>query len=198
MEAAATNAIERELLDAARQGDEHVSRELVDRLYPLVLSIVRRNLPRAESEEDITQDIFLKVFSRLHQYAAKQPFEHWVSRIALNTCYDRLRRQEKRPVVTYNELGVDESLYLDHAQSPSSQPTEGGPALAREVLAKLFTALKPREQMVIRLLDLEEKTVAETCALTGWGASRVRVTAMRARRKLGQTLQELEQTPPHV
>ncbi|MGJ8698236.1 MAG: RNA polymerase sigma factor [Verrucomicrobiaceae bacterium] len=194
----AVNSITGDFLAAARQGDERVSRELVDRLYPLVISIVRKNLPRNESEEDLAQDIFLKIFSHLHQFAGKQPFEHWVSRIALNTCYDRLRRQEKRPVMTYAELGADEATFLDQAHAPGNPSSEGGPTLAREILEKLFTFLKPRERMIIQLLDLEEKTVAETAALTGWGASRIRVTAFRARRKLGHALEQLEQTPRHV
>ena len=59
-------------------------------------------------------------------------------------------------------------------------------------LEKLLATLKPRERTVIQLLDLEERTVQETCNLTGWGASKVKVTAMRARRKLREQLQRLE------
>ena len=80
---------------------------------------------------------------------------------------------------------------FDQALSTS---IEGTPGLAHEVLEKLFTALKPKEQMIIRLLDLEEKSVNEVCMLLDWKASRVRVTAMRARRKLGLALESLEQS----
>jgi len=189
-----TTNITSEILSAVRGGDEAVSRQLVDLLYPLVISIVRNHLPRTESEEDLSQEIFMKLFSRLHQYRSRQPFEHWVSRIALNTCYDHLRRQRTRRLVTYNELGTEEVAFLENnLRAPRTTPREGGHRLGRELLDKLFTALKPREQMVVRLLDLEEKSVEEVCSLTGWGASRVRVTAMRARRKLSETLQRLEQ-----
>lgn len=182
-----------DILAAVRGGDEAISRQLVEQLYPLVISIVRNHLPRTESEEDLSQEIFMKMFSRLHQYSHRQPFEHWVSRIALNTCYDRLRRQRTRRLVTYNELGTEEVAFLENSlRAPRTTPTEGGHQLGRELLEKLFTALKPREQMVVRLLDLEEKSVADVCSLTGWGASRVRVTAMRARRKLAEALQRLE------
>lgn len=187
-----------EILAAVRGGDQVVSRQVVEMLYPLVISIVRNHLPRSEAEEDLSQEIFLKVFSRLEQFSATQPFEHWVSRIALNTCYDRLRRQKARRVTTFSDLGAEEAAFLErslHGTRTRSQPPEGGRELALDLLAKLFTALKPREQMVVRLLDLEEKSVAEVCALTGWGASRVRVTAMRARRKLSETLTRLEQDP---
>jgi RNA polymerase sigma-70 factor (ECF subfamily) len=62
----------------------------------------------------------------------------------------------------------------------------------RELLDQLIATLNPREQIVIRLLDLEEKTVQDTCNLTGWGASKIKVTAMRARRKLSEQLKKLE------
>ena len=75
-------------------------------------------------------------------------------------------------------------------------PVEGGRELAVELLGKLFAALNPREQMVVRMIDLQEMSVAEVCEMTGWQASRVRVTAMRARRKLNKTLERLEGANP--
>lgn len=188
-----SQTVSQEILDAVRGGDQGASRTLVDMLYPQVISIVRNHLPRSEAEEDIVQDVFMKVFAKMASYAGRQPFVHWVSRIALNTCYDRLRRQKRRRVVGFSEMGMDEAEFLELAmvgEAPRSR--EGGPGLARDLLDKLFASLKPREQMVVRMLDLEEKSVAEVCSLTGWGESKVRVSAMRARRKLGDTLARLE------
>ncbi len=186
-------AVTPEILEAVRRDDQDAARLLVEMLYPLVISIVRNHLPRREAEEDLCQEVFMKMFARLQQYSGPQPFEHWVSRIALNTCYDRLRRQKTRRVASFADLGADESEFLERALGGSHEtPAEGGRSLAADLLAKLFEALKPREQMVIRMLDLEEKSVAEVCKLTGWGASRVRVTAMRARRKLEERLRQLE------
>lgn len=190
-----------EILEAVRRGDQTVCRDVVDMLYPLVISIVRNHLPRTEAEEDLTQEIFMKMFSKLNQYSGKQPFEHWVSRIALNTCYDRLRRQKSRRVTSFSELGAEESDFLERSLNEEEidySPQEGGRTLALDLLNKLFENLKPREQMVIRMLDLEEKSVAEVCELTGWGASRVRVTAMRGRRKLSDSLARLEQSNPSL
>ena len=56
----------------------------------------------------------------------------------------------------------------------------------------MISTLNPREQIVIRLLDLEERSVRDISELTGWGSSKIKVTAMRARRKLANRLHQLE------
>ena len=77
-------------LERVRQRDQVAARELVDHLYPLVIRIVRSHLPRRVAEEDLAQEIFLKMFTRLDQYKGAVDFSHWVSRIAVTT---RLRRR---------------------------------------------------------------------------------------------------------
>jgi RNA polymerase sigma-70 factor (ECF subfamily) len=177
----------------ARGGDEGACRELVEHLYPTVIKIVRRHLPRRDEEEDLAQEVFMKVFAKLDRFSGKEPIAHWVSRIAVNTCFDRLRRQRVRPVMNFAELDLDEAEFLERALSESaSAPSDASPEAAGELLEKLFASLNPREETVIRLLDLHEFSVQETCNQTGWGASKVKVTAMRARRKLKAALQRLE------
>ena len=79
---------------------------------------------------------------------------------------------------------------MHEQQTPDD--TDTSPESAGELIEKLLQSLNPREQMAIRLLDLEERSVQEVCDLTGWGASKVKVTAMRARRKLTKALERLE------
>ena len=71
---------------------------------------------------------------------------------------------------------------------------EAGDALAaRELVHRLLEQLKPDDRLVIQLLDLEQKTIAEISALTGWNQSLVKVRAFRARRKLQKLFRELEE-----
>ena len=79
-----------------REHDEAASRALVERLYPLVSRVVRANLPRRDEPEDLMQGVFLKMFSKLEQFRGEVP-RAWVSRLALTTCLDQLRRQKVRP-----------------------------------------------------------------------------------------------------
>jgi RNA polymerase sigma-70 factor (ECF subfamily) len=181
-------------LDLVRERDQAAARALVDHLYPLVIRIVRAHLPRRVAEEDLAQDIFLKMFTRLEQYKGAVPFPHWVSRIAVTTCIDQLRAQKRRPEFRWADLSENEAGVLDAVMTNENDVEAGDALAARELVHKLLAQLKPDDRMVIQLLDLEQKTIAEISGLTGWSQSLVKVRAFRARRKLQKLFKELEQT----
>lgn len=180
-------------LALVRDRDQAAARALVDHLYPLVIRIVRAHLPRRVAEEDLAQDIFLKMFTRLEQYQGAVPFSHWVSRIAVTTCIDQLRAQKRRPEFRWADLSENEADVLDAVMTNENDVAAGDALAARELVHKLLDQLKPDDRLVIQLLDLEQKTIAEISALTGWSQSLVKVRAFRARRKLQKLFQELEQ-----
>src|ERR1700748_1465573 len=125
-------------LDRVRQRDQAASRALVEHLYPLVIRIIRAHLPRRVAEEDLAQDIFLKMFTRLEQYQGNVPFSHWVSRIAVTTCIDQLRAQKRRPEFRWADLSENEAEVLD-AVLTNDRDVEAGDALAaRELVHKLL------------------------------------------------------------
>ncbi len=173
-------------------GDQEAAATMVEQLYTHVMRIVRSHLPRATDEQDISQDIFMKVFSRLETWRGDQPLTHWVARIAVNACYDRLRRQKSRPEVRFADLSEDEAAFLENTFSGGDQADAPRDSDGSEVVEKLLATLNATEQTVLRLLDMEQKSVQEITELTGWGASKIKVTAMRARRKLNETLKRLE------
>jgi RNA polymerase sigma-70 factor (ECF subfamily) len=179
-------------LERVRRRDQAAARELVDHLYPLVIRIVRSHLPRRVPEEDLAQDIFLKMFTRLEQYQGNVPFPHWISRIAVTTCIDQLRAQKRRPEFRWADLSENEAEMLDHVMTDERDVAPGDALAARELVQKLLAQLKPDDRLVIQLLDLDQKTIAEISASTGWNQTLVKVRAFRARRKLQKLFQELQ------
>ena len=179
-------------LARVRLRDQAACRQLVEQLYPLVSRIVRSHLPRRVAEEDLAQDIFLKMFTRLEQYQGNVPFPHWVSRIAVTTCIDQLRAQKRRPEFRWADLSENEAQVLDNVLTNERDVLPGQAMAARELVDKLLGQLKPDDRLVIQLLDLEQKTIAEISGLTGWNQTLVKVRAFRARRKLQKLFQELQ------
>jgi RNA polymerase sigma factor (sigma-70 family) len=179
-------------LERVRQRDQAAARQLVDQLYPLVIRIVRSHLPRRVLEEDLAQEIFMKMFTRIEQFQGAVPFPHWVSRIAVTTCIDHLRAQKRRPEFRWADLSEGEADVLDAVMTNENEVAPDEAMAAHELVHKLLAQLKPEDQMVTRLLDLEQKTISEICAITGWNGSLVKVRAFRARRKLRKLFESLE------
>ncbi len=186
-------------LARARQGDPEASRLLVEALYPQVIRIVRSHLPARTAEEDLAQEVFLKMFGRLDQYQERGgvPFEHWLSRLAVRTCLDALRAERRRPELRWSDLPEEQSAWLEFMLVDEAALPDTAPASARDLLEKLLSQLTPDDRLVISLLDLEEKSVREISQLTGWNVPVVKVRAFRARRKLRKLAETFKQDNPH-
>jgi RNA polymerase sigma-70 factor (ECF subfamily) len=180
-------------LRGVRERDQDAARRLVEHLYPQVIRIVRAHLPRRVLEEDLAQEVFMKMFTRLEQYQGAVPFPHWVSRIAVTTCIDHLRAQKRRPEFRWADLPEKEAEVLDHVLTSDAAPEAGEALAAKELVGKLLDQLKPDDRLVLQLLDLEQKTLVEIRALTGWNTTLIKVRAFRARRKLRTLFEELKQ-----
>jgi len=183
-------------LDRVRKRDQIAARELVEFLHPLVIRIVRAHLPRRVAEEDLAQEIFLKMFTRMDQYQGSVPFTHWVSRIAVTTCIDQLRAQKRRPELRMADLSETESDFLERGITNENDVAPDDALAAKEIVQKLMEMLKPEDRLVIQYLELEQKSIAEISALTGWNQTLVKVRAFRARRKLQRFYQELKENEP--
>lgn len=179
------------LVPAVLQEDEAAARELVRRLHPLVSKLVRSHRPRRAAEEDLCQMIFIKIFHKLPQWSGKVPLEHWVSRVAINTCLNQIQSEKVRPELRYADLSEEEVAVVQNLASTPAELAPGMSLGARDLVDHLLRALKPRERLVIDLFYLQQLTVAEIQERTGWNASLVKVRAFRARQKMRQQLARL-------
>jgi RNA polymerase sigma-70 factor, ECF subfamily len=179
-------------LARVREQDQEAARSLVEYLYPTVIRIVRRHLPRRAAEEDLAQDIFVKVFEKLDQFQGGVPLEHWVSRIAVNHCLNAIRAQKVRPEWRMADLSEDQAAALDAATAGREQSPDPAHLMgARELVEMLLGALSPKDRLLIRMLEIDGLSIEEVRAATGWSATLIRVRAFRARRRLNRQFGEL-------
>jgi len=179
------------LVEAALRHDDEAARELVRRLYPLVAKIVRGHRPRRTSEEDLCQMIFIKMFQKLNQFSAKVPLEHWVSRIAVNTCLNQIASEKVRPELRHADLSEEEQAVVQNLAASSEELAPDRQFASRQLVEHLLDLLKPAERLVIDLLYLQQRSVAEIRQLTGWSTSLIKVRAFRARRKMKDQLNKI-------
>jgi len=179
------------LVNAALQNDDEAARELVRRLYPLVARIVRAHRSRRTAEEDICQMIFIKVFQKLPQFSGKVPLEHWVSRVAVNTCLNQIESEKVRPEVRHADLSIEEQAVIENLASSTDELPPDQRFASRQLVEHLLTTLKPVERLAIDLLYLQGRSVEEIRKITGWSAALVKVRAFRARQRMKQQLAKI-------
>src|SRR5437016_10958707 len=172
------------LVNAALQNDDEAARKLVRRLYPLVARIVRAHRPRRTAEEDICQMIFIKVFQKLSQFSGNVPLEHWVSRVAVNTCLNQIESEKVRPELRHADLSDEEQAVIENLASSSEELAPDQRVASRQLVEHLLAALKPVERLAIDLLYLQGRSVEEIRKITGWSAALVKVRAFRARQQM--------------
>ena len=176
---------------SVQQGDEAAARALFNHLFPLVIKVVRAHLPRRTSEEDLVQTVFMKLFAKLDQFSGRVPLEHWVSRIAVNTCLNQISTERVRPELRWADLSEAEERVLQSLASTTDDLEPSHNLASRELVDKLLERLRPADRLVITLMHLEGRTVEEVRQVTGWNASLIKVRAFRARRKMKKHLETL-------
>jgi RNA polymerase sigma-70 factor (ECF subfamily) len=147
-----------------------------------VYNVSLRMLRNPADAEDATQDVFLRAFSRLHQYRPSQPFGAWLHGIARNRCLDIIR--SRRPAA---ELGAPEQAT---GTAVAAEDVEGT-AIARLTSERVRAAMdrlteRERSLLVLRYWeDLPTEAIARALAMSEGAA---RVALLRARRSLAAAL----------
>jgi len=167
-----------------RLRDEAAARDFMRELYPLVLKLVRRHLPRRTAEEDLCQMIFIKIFQNIDQYAGKVPIAHWVSRIAVNTCLNQLNAEKVRPELRWADMTQEQTAVLENLRENAEPESFLDATASREVVETLLAALNPQDRLVINLFHIEGHSIEDIKRLTGWNTAMVKVRAFRARQRL--------------
>lgn len=172
-------------------GDDDAFRHLVDRTYPLVAKIVRAYLPPSHDRAAAEQEAYLRCYERLGQYRHDAPLEHWLSRIAVSVCLDALRKRGRRRELRYADLSEAESAALDAALAGTDRRPDA--VAARELLTHVLEQLPPEDALLIKMHELEQRTLAETAELMGWRLSWTKLKLSRARGRLKAALERLRE-----
>jgi RNA polymerase sigma-70 factor (ECF subfamily) len=181
---------EAQLIAAVLKGDAASFEPLVEKYSPRVFATARRYARRESEAADIVQEVWLKAFEKLRSFRADAPFEHWLMRVAVRTCYDSLRAHQRNRETTFTELTEPEGDWLDRFVSQPDSAREDAEA-ARQLVGRLMEELSPAARLVITLQEIEERSVKEVSKLTGWSVPLVKVRAFRARLEMRKALSKI-------
>ena len=179
-----------ELIAAVLGGDTASFEPLLKKYQPRVFATARRYARRESEVEDIVQEVFLKAFYKLNSFRGDAPFEHWLMRLAVRTCYDFLRAHQRNREMSLADFTDEQTDWLDHFAANPADASENA-AAARELVEKVLAQLSPAARLVITLLEIEDRSVKEVAALTGWSVPVVKIRAFRARAQMRKCLEKL-------
>jgi RNA polymerase sigma-70 factor (ECF subfamily) len=179
-----------ELIAAVRKGDAASFEPLVQKYSPRLFGMARRYARRESEVEDIVQEVWLKAYANLNSFRGDAPFEHWLMRLAVRTCYDSLRSHRRNRETTFAELTEPEEDWLDRFISEPESARVDAEA-ARQLIGRLLERLSPSARLVITLAEIEERSPKEIAKLTGWSVSMVKVRAFRARAEMRKLLSRM-------
>ena len=166
---------------------------LIDRYQKKVFAIVAKRIPPCDMES-VAHDVFLRAYNSLNLFSMKKPFENWLSGIAMRTCCDYWRSNGRRrsavaPELTENQTewleSVSASASLADAQSSSDRKD------AEELLEIVMASMEPEDRLLIDMLYLEDWPLKEASDALGWGLSKTKVRAMRAKMKMRKILNRI-------
>ena len=173
------------------EGDEVSAKHLMDFLHPQVMSIVRARLPRRGCVEDLSQDIFIRIFRKLEQYSGKVPLKHWVSRIAVNMCTNAYHKAKANQELRLADLGEEEAMVIESLSTSDEELEPSQSWAARELVDKLLETLNVKDRLLVDLVCLRGYTYNQAREKTGWNISAMKVRMFRIRKRLEKTLTRL-------
>jgi RNA polymerase sigma-70 factor (ECF subfamily) len=185
---------EAEWIKRCQSGEGEAFAPLVEayqrRIFYLVFHLVRHR----EDVEDLVQEIFVKAFAAIASYNFQSSFATWLNRIAVNHCYDYLRRRRVSRVSYFSEMSEEGQREIEStAQSPQPGGLSSEEHLAVEDLAAKLLARAPAEDRVILTLkEIEDKSVEEIADILRLKTSTVKVRLHRARKRMVKDLSKLQ------
>ncbi len=117
------------LLDGCRQNQRASQQRLFAMFYNYAMTIARRYTGNTEAAEEVVNDSFFKVFTKIHLFNGEQPFRFWLRRVVINTAIDRFRSNAHQVQFTElqtwhdgrDELGIVEDLTREQILSMLDQ-----------------------------------------------------------------------------
>lgn len=163
---------------ASLNGDGEAYARIIRRHQDVLARLMTRFAPDAATIEELVHDVFVEAYFSLGKYRGDAPLEHWLQKIATRVGYRYWKLRRRMPVVSFDEQAHDRSMTGESVSAID----------ANEQVAAILERLAPRDRLVLTLLYLEDRNVAEAAELAGWSQTMVKVQAYRARKKVQKML----------
>lgn len=185
---------EAHLIQQAQEGNQQAFEALLKMHDRRVFALIGGFLRRRQDVEDLAQEVFLKAYLAIGRFRPGAPFAPWLRRIAVNACYDQLRRIRRRPEVALADLVEREGDFIPRLLE-RGHLTSGGEGedrvVARDLAERILATLSTKDRLAITLREVQGFEVAEIASALGCTRPAAKVRLFRARRAMQAALRRL-------
>lgn len=178
--------IEKELIEECRNGDLHNFRKVVEKTTPMIFSVAFRILGDEDAARDIVQDTMVTIWQKLSRIKTVESYKTWAYRIALNKCYDQLRKQKRQKENRYDDQTW--AIISNHISEEGITELENKENA--QIINLLTNKLSQKQKVVFILSELEEMPAGEIAKITGMNRSAVKANLYYARKNIESLLQK--------
>jgi RNA polymerase sigma-70 factor, ECF subfamily len=177
---------DRELVSRCRNGEPLAFEELVRKYQQPLLNLIYHYLGYRNEVEDVAQKIFTKIYFSLPKFDIERPFFPWLYRIAINQCYDELRRIRRQKISTFSELSLEETSSIENliSQNEIAPASDEDRQEMNALLHRMLDQLPHQQRMAIVLRDLEGIPYIKMAEILKCTEQAARLKVFRARIRL--------------
>jgi RNA polymerase sigma-70 factor (ECF subfamily) len=176
------------LMELVKNGDEAAFEELVTRHYQSVYKLAYRFLYDSPEAEDITQEVFLRVYRAAKTYSPKAKFSTWLYTITKNLCFNELRKKKSVTVFSIEDEMLPELPSLDDSTVVKLEEAE-----VKQRVLEAVKALPANLRIAILLLKYHGLSYEEVSDILGCTVNAVKLRVHRAKNFLAKSIGHISQ-----
>lgn len=180
-----TPASDEQLVQAVLDGDETAFAVIFERYTRPMTRVVSRFFRERSDIEEFVQQSFTKAYFSLNKYRGGEDnsFPAWMTRIAVNVCYDEFRRRGRRAESLVTDLSSDESDYLETV-ADGRKPSVERLLAARQLTEKILSVLDEQDRIAMTLVYSEDYSLSEVAEAIGISTSNLKSRLFRCRNQI--------------
>ena len=173
-----------ELIKRAQDNDSAAFNEIVLAYRKRVMGTIARLISRPEDVEDVTQEVFLRLYFSLDQLKLAEVFEPWLHRLTVNAAYDYLRKQRRRQEFRMSDLSEQQVMLADAAAGGKVEHEEQYRKKIRESVQSLLGAVSEADRILLMLKEVEGLSLKELEKIYRVNENALKVRLFRARQRV--------------
>ncbi|HLJ16575.1 MAG TPA: sigma-70 family RNA polymerase sigma factor [Bryobacteraceae bacterium] len=173
-----------ELIERAQSGEDAAFNQIVRAYRKRILGTIARLIGRPEDVEDVSQEVFLRLYFSLDQLRTPEVFEPWLYRLTVNAAYDYLRRQRRRSEARMSDLSEQQVLMADAAAGGRARDEEQRKTQTRELVQSLLSTVSEEDRILLILKEVEGLSLKELEKIYRIKENALKVRLFRARQRV--------------